>query len=179
MTMRIALLRGINVSGQNPIKMLDLKQMFETLGFSQVQTYIQTGNVRFESNEDEPELRQRIQQEIKSIYGFSVPVILRTVQELKQVIVNCPFSINELSAGENVYVALLLEAPLQTGIDRLLTFDNAIDDFRIQGREVYILYRQGSGRSNLTNALIEKKLGVSATTRNWNTVNKLVLMGKE
>ena len=178
MTLYIALLRGINVSGQKMIRMVELKQMFEAMGFTQVQTYIQTGNIWFESGEEETRLRTQIQQEIETVYGFDVPVVIRTVQELEQVIVDCPFPANDLPEGESVYVAHLQEAPTQMGIDRLLSYNNGIDELRIQGREVYILYRQSAGRSKLTNNLIEKKLGVIATTRNWNTVNKLVDMGK-
>ncbi|MBC8080212.1 MAG: DUF1697 domain-containing protein [Gorillibacterium sp.] len=179
MTMYIALLRGINVSGQKMIRMVELKQMFEELDLLQVQTYIQSGNVLFESNEEETGLRLRIQQEIERVFGFSVPVVLRTVQELERIIATCPFPVNDLPEGESVYVAHLQEAPSQEGIDRLLSYNNEVDELRIHGLDVYILYRQNAGRSKLTTTLIEKRLGVSATTRNWNTVNKLVEMSKQ
>jgi uncharacterized protein (DUF1697 family) len=172
MSIYIALLRGINVSGQRLIKMGDLKRVFESLGLRRVQTYIQSGNVLFESDEAEAPLRQRIEQEIEAVFGFAVPVVLRTAGELAQILAGCPWA-----AGDR-YVALLAEAPSQAGIDRLLAYKSEIDEFRIAGREVYLLLRQGAGRTKLTNNLLEQKLGVAATTRNWQTLQKLAAMGK-
>ena len=98
MTIYIALLRGINVGGKNIIKMSDLKRVFEGIGLYEVQTYIQSGNVLFKSNEEEEALRMKIEHEIAKVFGFSVPVILRTATELKQIIRNCPFSEEEASS---------------------------------------------------------------------------------
>lgn len=92
MRINIALLRGINVGGHNKIKMAELRQMFEMLGFSRVQTYIQSGNVLFESDESEQSLCQRIQGEIEKVFGFSINVVIRTAAELELIIKNCPFT---------------------------------------------------------------------------------------
>jgi uncharacterized protein (DUF1697 family) len=93
MNLYIALLRGINVGGKNRIKMADLKHMFESLGLSRVETYIQSGNVLFESNKEEDILQREIEHEFATIFGFSVVVVLRTVTELGKIIRDCPFLI--------------------------------------------------------------------------------------
>ena len=178
MTTYIALLRGINVSGHNLIKMAELKRMFEALGFSRVQTFIQSGNVLFESAEEAAELRPRIEQAITATFGMTVPVVLRTAAQLEQVITACPFPADSLPEGETLYVALLMDEPNQEGIERLRASVNGIDDFQVVGRELYMLYRQPIHKSKLTNNLSERKLGTIATTRNWQTINKLDALAK-
>jgi uncharacterized protein (DUF1697 family) len=182
MTIYIALLRGINVGGKNIIKMADLRRAFEGLGLSLVQTYIQSGNVLFVSNEGEEPLRKRIEHEIETVFGFSVSVILRTASELEQIIENCPFSeeaILEAEAAskvESLYVSLLLQAPSSEGIERLSAYSGESDEYRIEGREVYLLFHHSIRNSKLANNL--QKLNVPATVRNWKTINKLALLAK-
>ncbi len=181
-TVYIALLRGINVGGKNMIKMVDLKRTFEALGLSRVQTYIQSGNVLFDSDEPEKTLRNRIEREIESVFGFSVTVVLRTAAELKQIIGNCPFpeeAISEaeaLSEAESFYVSLLTEEPLQEGIERLNDYRSENDEYRVIGREVYLLFRNSIRNSKLANNL--GKLNVPATVRNWKMINKLVVLAE-
>jgi uncharacterized protein (DUF1697 family) len=174
----VALLRGINVSGHNLIKMAELKRMFEAIGFARVQTFIQSGNVLFQSAEPAESLRPRIEQEITAVFGMTVPVMLRTAAELERVIRDCPFPTGALSEGENVYVTLLADQPSQEGLERMLTVPGGIDEFRIGARVIYLLYRQPVHKSKLTNNLTERKLGMSATTRNWQTMNKLVVLAQ-
>jgi uncharacterized protein (DUF1697 family) len=180
MTIYIALLRGINVGGKNMIKMAGLKQMFEAMGLSRVQTYIQSGNVLFESNEDEKPLRKRIEHEIETVFGFTVSVILRTSEELNRIVANCPFSkeaVSEAEAsavGESLYVSLLLEEPSQEAIERLGNFRSENDQFLMDGREVYLLFRHSIRKSKLVNNL--QKLDVPSTIRNWKTINELVVL---
>lgn len=182
MTIYIALLRGINVGGHNKIKMADLRRTLETMGLSRVQTYIQSGNVLFESNESEEPLRKQIEHKIEEDFGFPVTVVLRTAVELMWIAENCPFSEEAISEakvsseGESLYVALLLEAPSQEGIERLSAYRSESEEYRIEGREVYLLFRQSIRNSKLANNL--EKLNVPATVRNWKTINKLVTMAK-
>jgi uncharacterized protein (DUF1697 family) len=178
MTTYIALLRGINVGGHRLIKMADLKAMFEALGFGGVQTYIQSGNVVFQADETEAPLRQRIEQQIAATCGFPVTVALRTHDELARVITACPFAPDALAEGEHLYVALLAETPASTGIERMLASKTAPDEFRVLGREVYLLYRQSMRETLLTNGLIESRLGVLATSRNWRTLTTLAAMSQ-
>lgn len=182
MAIYIALLRGINVGGNNKIKMADLKRALETIGLGRVQTYIQSGNVLFESNEGEEPLRKKIEHEIESVFGLKVAVILRTSAELERIIAKCPFSEQEVSeaeataAGECLHVAMLPEAPSQEGIDRLSAYGSEVEEYRIEGREVYLLFRDSIRNSKL--AVNLHKLGVSATVRNWNTMSKLASLAK-
>ena len=174
----IALLRGINVGGHRLIKMAHLKVLFEALGFGAVRTYIQSGNVIFQADEAEHEqpLRQRIEQEIVAVFGFSVVVALRTGDELARVIMNSPFAPDALLEGERLYVALLAETPALPCVERLLASQTAPDEFHVLGREVYLLYRQNMRATQLTNTLLESRLGVPATTRNWRTLTTLAAM---
>ena len=178
MTQYIALLRGINVGGKNIVKMSDLKRMFEELGLQLVQTYIQSGNVLFKSDKTEEMLRQTIEQEFASVFGFPVIVVLRTVTELNQMIRECPFSkeaiaaAEEASAAESLYVALLLQAPAEESVERLNPYRSKNDDFCIQRRDVYLLFHHSIRVSKLANNL--SKLDVPMTVRNWKTVTKLM-----
>lgn len=178
MTIYIAFLRGINVGGHKLIKMAELKQMFESLGLNKVQTYIQSGNVLFESTEEPESLRLRIEREIEAVFGFDVPVVLRTVAELEQILNKCPFEVDSLPEKERPYIALLSQPPSTEGIEQLQAYPIQLDEYRIFNQEIYILYRQSAHKSKLTNNLLEKKLGVTATTRNWQTMSKLLTMAK-
>ena len=178
MTTYIALLRAVNVGGHNKIKMAELKRMFEGMGLGQVQTYIQSGNVVFTADEAEQPLRQRIEREIEKTFGFPVTIILRTAAELQHVIAECPFAPDALQDGESLYVSLLAETPAQDGIDRLLAFADPVGECRVVGREVFLLYQQRMSDSKLQNNLIEQKLGVRATARNWRTLNTLAAMAQ-
>jgi uncharacterized protein (DUF1697 family) len=173
MTIYIALLRGINVGGNNMIKMAELKRTFEAMGLSRVQTYIVSGNILFESEEGVESLRQRIEQEIKTVFGISLTAILRTAEELKRIIENCPFASDSLSKGESIHVSLLTEALSHKQID-ILSDKNEIDEYHIHGQEVYFLYRQSILDSRLAKNL--QKLGGIVTSRNWNTIIKLAAL---
>lgn len=179
-TIYIALLRGINVGGKNRIKMADLKCAFEVMGLSRVQTYIQSGNVLFESGEEKNLLRSRIEYRLEEVFGFPVIVVLRTAAELKEIIRNCPFSKEEVSEAEalskveSLYVSLMLEMPSQEGIEPLNACESENDEYRIIGREVYLLFRNSIRNSKLATNL--QKLNVPATVRNWKTLNKLAAL---
>ncbi len=171
----ISILRGINVGGQKKIQMTDLKSLYEELGFKHVKTYIQSGNVIFE-NDDEKELLQRIEQKISDKYGFHVPVIIRTKNEMETVLNNNPFLREKNIDESKLHVTFLNEHPLKDHINKTETFHYDPDRFVISGREVYLYCPNGYGRTKLNNTFFENKLKVPATTRNWNTTNKLVEM---
>lgn len=183
MTIYIALLRGINVGGKNIIKMADLRRMFESIGLKRVQSYIQSGNVLFEASEEETSLREKIENEINNVFGLTVPVVMRTAEELNWIANNCPFSADEIleaestCEGESLYVAMLADYPSQEGVDRLQVYNSDKEKFRISGREVFLLFHQSIRNSKLANQL--EKLGVPATVRNWKTINKLVALSKQ
>jgi uncharacterized protein (DUF1697 family) len=183
MTIYIALLRGINVGGKNKIKMADLKSMFEGIGMCRVKTYIQSGNVLFETDEEEESLRQKLEQEIEATCGFSVSVILRTSEELKKVAENCPFSQDKIAEaiataeGESLYVSFLQTEPSKEGIERLEAYKSETEEYKIVDRDMYLLFPQSILKSKLANNL--HKLDVPVTVRNWKTVNKLVSLVNE
>lgn len=182
MTIYIALLRGINVGGKNMIKMTDLKRMFEGLGLCEVQTYIQSGNVLFKSNEKEEALGKKIEHNIEETFGFPVAVILRTASEIERIVHNCPFSEETISEaessgeGESLYVSLMAKAPLEENIKRLSSYKSENEEYQIEGREVFLLFRHSIRNSRLANNL--QKLDVPSTVRNWKTLNKLELLAK-
>jgi uncharacterized protein (DUF1697 family) len=175
----VALLRGINVSGQKMIKMDHLKSFFESMKLQNMRTYIQSGNVLFESAEkDAQSLTKKIEKGIEDTYSFQVSVILRTVDELESVISQSPYKLEEMKETDSLYVSFLAEAPTSEAIEKCMTFQNDLDEFIIQNREVYILIHKSYGNSQFSNNFLEKKLKVVATTRNWATVNKLISMGR-
>lgn len=183
MTLYIALLRGINVGGHNKIKMADLRTALTDAGLRRVQTYIQSGNVLFESADAETPVREKIESTIQSAFGLSLTVVLRTAEELERIAGSCPFPaelVAEAEAtcvGESLYVALLPEAPGAEGVAKLAEADRGDDEYRIVGRDVYLLFRQSVRDAKLSVHL--SKLGVPVTVRNWNTVNKLLELARK
>lgn len=171
MTVYIALLRGINVSGHNKIKMADLKQTLEKTGFGRVQTYIQSGNVLFESEEGPEPLRRRIEDAIQSAFGLSITVVIRSAEELERIVRDCPYADLSLAEGESIHVTSLTEAPPQKTFDLMAACERGNDEYTIHGREIYFLFRQSILDSKLAKQM--QKLGDTSTTRNWNTINKL------
>ena len=170
----ISMLRGINVSGQNKIKMEELKVLYESLGLKSVKTYIQSGNVIFESPEsDVSELVNKIETAIKQAFGFSVIVTIRTMNEFQHVVKNNPFYEKVKEDVKKLHVTFLSDTPSKSSLDLINKLENEPDEWFIAGKEIYLYCPNGYGRTKLTNNYFEKKLNVSATTRNWKTVNKL------
>ncbi|MCJ8008163.1 DUF1697 domain-containing protein [Lederbergia wuyishanensis] len=183
MTIYIALLRGINVGGHNKIKMAELRSSLEQLRLQNIKTYIQSGNILFESSEPEEILQKKIHNKIEEDFGISSSVIIRTAEELQQIVNQSPFSdqmISEASAsskGECLHVALLEAVPSEVNSDKLLPYINEKELCVINGRDVYLLFYDSIRNSKLANNL--KKLEVPATVRNWKTITKLSSMVEE
>ena len=171
----IALLRGINVSGQKKILMADLRELLSD--YNDVKTYIQSGNIIFESDaKNVNELEQYIKDKIYKKYGFEVPVIVKTFDEWEQAFNNNPFLSDTSIDIKQLYVTFLSEIPSEENIEIMNQIDFSPDEFIIQNNLIYSRYPNGSGRSKMTNNNFEKKLKVSATSRNWNTVTKLLAL---
>jgi uncharacterized protein (DUF1697 family) len=174
----IALLRGINVSGQKIIKMVDLKALFEAAGCHSVVTYIQSGNVVFEHVEGDANLmRQHLEAHLKASLGYAVPTLLRTHEALAAIVAKNPFDDQLPEFGKRMYVCFLENAPDASAIAAIAPYSNPEEQLQVHGSEAYVYYDAGLGKSKLTNAIIERKLGM-ATMRNWNTVNTLLEMSK-
>jgi uncharacterized protein (DUF1697 family) len=172
----VAFLRGINVSGQKLIKMEALRQYFELPGFKNIVSYIQSGNVLFDSKEtDEAKLLAKIEKQLAKQLGYEVPVVLRSVAEMKEVIGGNPFKDEPADSVRKLYVHFLSGAPDKAQHSCLDSYKSDQEEIKIVGREMYFL-APGFGNTKLTNSLIEKKLGVTATARNWATVNKVVTL---
>jgi uncharacterized protein (DUF1697 family) len=175
----IALLRGINVSGQKKIKMSDLKILFETLSFAKVQTYIQSGNVIFDSHlTDLKSLKEKIEGKIKQKSGFDVEVIVKTPDELEHILKKNPFLKRSNKNPDRLYVTFLADASTADSTTKLKEVNYLPEEYFIDGSTVYLFLPNGNGRAKLNNNFWEKNLKVQATTRNWNTVNMLVELSK-
>ena len=168
----IALLRGINVGGHKKILMADLRALFESLGFKNVQTYIQSGNVVFRSIE-ETNLASKIADAIETKYDFIVPVLIKKGSELSEILSKCPFSDEK---REKSYFILLKESPSQENIALTTGFSHPNEEFHIEEDCVYIYYALGAGKAKMGNNFFEKKLKVKATARNYRTMAKLLVM---
>lgn len=171
----IAILRGINVSGQKMIKMPTLATMFENLGFKSVQTYIQSGNVLFKNGPEETDsLAQRIQAEIFKTCGFEVPVIVLTKAEMEYIFKNNHFTTARDEDLSKLHVTFLSAEPEQADVEKVTSKRYDPDDFIICDKFIYLFCPNGYGRTKLSNSFFESKLKVTATTRNWKTVGELV-----
>ena len=176
MTKYISILRGINVGGKRKILMADLRELYESLDFVNVITYIQSGNVIFESKKKNANttFTKKITQAIFDKYGFEVPVIIRSVEEIKSIVENHPFEKKEGAQIENLCLTFLSEIPSDENLEKINTYDYSPDLFQIIEDNVFLFIQGKYHQSKLTNNFFEKKLKVSATTRNWKTVNKLL-----
>ena len=171
----ISMLRGVNVGGHNKIKMDALRALYESLKFTGCQTFIQSGNVIFKTKERNlAKLTSQIQTAIERRFGFRPDVILRTSDELRDVIARNPFAKRRSIEPGKLIIAFLAGAPAPQARDNLLKLKTDPEELRIDGRELYIYYPNGMGRSKLTWSLIERTLKVSGTCRNWNSVTKML-----
>jgi uncharacterized protein (DUF1697 family) len=174
----ISILRGINVSGHKKILMADLKVLYVKLGFKNVQTYIQSGNVIFDYAGDKTQLAvaKMIEHSIEKKYKFQVPVLLKYPDDLISTIKNNPFADEEETDITRVAVTFLEREPTPENLIKLEGVDYPPDRFIIDGLNIYIHCPQSYGNSKLSNNFFESKLKVKATSRNWKTINKLVEM---
>ena len=174
MTSYISILRGINVSGKRMIKMLDLKAMYEAMGFTKIKTYIQSGNVLFESKESNPELLGKlIEDKILEVFNFDVPVVIISKKEIEYCIEHNPFLKRDDIQLDKLHVTFLSTDPSLDLIEKIKDFKYADDEFIIDGKLIYLYCPKNYGESKLSNNFFESKLKVKATTRNWRTVNEL------
>ncbi len=168
------MLRGINVGGKK-ILMTDLRDLFTGLGYENVATYIQSGNVVFSAATPEAETRARLEGAIAGTLGLDVAVLVRTVEEMRAIAGSNPF----LAAGDDpasLHVTFLAESPHVSSVDAP---PGGHDEFRIAGREVYLACPDGYGRTKLNNSFWERRLKMPATTRNWRTVMTLLEMADQ
>jgi uncharacterized protein (DUF1697 family) len=168
----VALLRGINVGGRAKVSMSELRHLFADLGYAGAKTYIQSGNVIFTASLRSPsrsaaEISARVEKDL----CVKCSVLLRTDRQLVEVLENNPYLADGVELS-SLYVAFLEKQPSREQSTGLVVPPGETAEFTVAGREVYLHYPDGYGRTKLSNTYIERRLGV-ATTRNWNTVTKL------
>jgi len=164
----IVLLRGINVSGKNKLPMAELRELLNDLGFKNVQTYIQSGNIILESDEAKSVICNKINTGIKNQFGYDIPVIARTIPQLKKAIASYPFSI------ENTKIVAFVFLNKKVYETKIEVKNIGSDQYLIDNDMIYIYCESGFGKTKLSNNLFERSLFVSATIRNYNTTLKLL-----
>jgi uncharacterized protein (DUF1697 family) len=175
----IALLRGINLGGHKIIKMDQLRRTFDELGFKDVKTYIQSGNVIFKTSAQAPaKLAKRIEEKILGQFGFPVPVVVKTAVEIDEVIRANPLLKEKGIDPGKLHVTFLACAPEQSALKTLDGAEVAPDQFHCSAQAVYLHCPNGYHATKLGNNVLAKMLKVGATTRNWKTVNKLWEMSR-
>jgi len=180
MTTHLALLRGINVSGHNMIKMEALKTTLEAIGFQNVQTYIQSGNVFVDTDEENAsKVGFIIKQEIFKVFGHEVPIVVVNKDDLAVCFKNNPYLKEKDVDTKKLYVAFVSMTLKSDSINDLKISQFKPDEASIDGNKIYIKYNVGAGKTRFDQKYIEKKLNVTATIRNWNTVTQLLKIYEE
>ncbi len=185
MTVMIALLRGVNVGGNNLIKMDALRTLCESLDLRGPQTYVQSGNVVFQTALRNPDLvGKRIEDAIEGKLGFRPSVMLRTAAEMKAVVARNPFGTRPDIEPAKLLVTFLAAAPAGEVRGEILKLKAGSEEVRCDGRELYVYFPDGMGRSKLPPLLEkilkrDKTLKSAGTSRNWNTVLKLLEMAEK
>lgn len=171
-TPRVALLRGINLGSVNRIPMTALRELAESIGFSGPVTHLQSGNLVFETALGEIAAVKALESAIAGRFGFEVPVVMRSAEELIAVAARHPLAGSNPDPKKLVvaFLDLAPEVPIEYAIDPEQYLP---DRYQLEGRDLYLEYPNGFGRSKLSHSLIERRLEVGATIRNWNTVTKL------
>ena len=171
----VSILRGINVGGHRKILMQDLKLLYEDLGFVHVKTFIQSGNVIFQTQNSISEdiFSDRIENAIKTSFHFEVPVIIRTADKLQRILSSNPFLLEENIDTDKLHLTLLKNIPKPGIPGNTNNSDFLPDRFAINERDIYLYCPGGYGNTRLSNALFEKMFRSVATTRNWRTIISL------
>ncbi|MDO6674930.1 DUF1697 domain-containing protein [Tenacibaculum sp. 1_MG-2023] len=164
----IVILRGINVSGKNKLPMVDLRDMLNELGFQNVQTYIQSGNIILDSKDTKEIVCQKIKEAIAAKFGYDIPVLARTPEEWESTLENYPFS----QENEKIVAFTFLDKVTKESVIEVTGINE--DEYKIVDDVVYLYCPSSFGKTKLTNSVIEKKLKITATTRNLKTTLKLL-----
>ena len=176
----ISMLRGINVSGQKTIRMAELKAFYESLGYTRVTTYVQSGNVVFDClDQDVSALAGSLEKEFARRFGFSVGVVVRHSTDFGRVIASNPFITHRNEDPHRLHVTFLSALPSAVALNNLKESKDSkepidtTDEYSLSGTEIFLFCPNGYGKTKLSNSFFEKKLSVLATTRNWKTVTAL------
>lgn len=178
MPVMIALLRGINLAGHHKVKMEDLRALCHSLKLRDAQTYVQSGNVVFRTDEkDTDRLAQRMEDAIERKFGFRAGVILRSPAEFRDLIAQSPFRKRKGLGPGKLNVTFLACDLAKDTCDQILQIKAEVEEIKLGRRELYIYFPDGMGRSKL-GAVLDRTLKKAGTARNWNTVTKLLEMAE-
>lgn len=169
----VSLLRGINVGSQKRVNMDTLKKIYTEIGLQNVRTYVQSGNIIFSTDAENFGSKERIERGIKKTTGFDVQVFIRTRDQLAELLVRSPFKGKDET---KLHVTFLSQKPAGVPMAELNAAKIGAEEFSLSGQEIYLFCPNGYGVTKLSNSFFERKLKVSATTRNWKTVNTLLTM---
>ena len=170
----VAFLRAINVGGHNTVRMDFLRRLFEALGFSNVETFIASGNIVFETTSKSAQvLVLEIEKRLREALGYEVATFIRTDAELAAIANYKPFSQSDLDGAVALNIAFVADGLDYKSSQKLMALRTDIDDFHIHGREVYWLCRKRQSKSKISNAVLEKALGQKSTLRGANTIKKM------
>ena len=177
MTIQIALLRGINVGGHKAVAMSDLRDLLTGLGFDGARSLLQSGNLIFRSDaQTGAGLERLLKTEAEKRMGLHADFFIRSAKEWREVVARNPFRKEAERDPSHLVVMFLTSMPNANGVKAVNAAIAGPEIVRADGRHLYIVYPDGIGKLRLTNALIEKKLGIRGTARNWNTVLKLAAL---
>jgi uncharacterized protein (DUF1697 family) len=172
----ISFLRGVNMTGHNSVKMAELLSLYNDMGFNDCETYIQSGNVIFKGADivTADETAAMIEKAILKRFSYTIPVMIRTVEEVRNIMSVNPFLNRENFEPSQMAVILLYERATELQIQKVAAIDYTPDKFEISGREIFIYCPNGFGRTKLYTNFFEKKMGVTGTARNWNTITTIL-----
>ena len=175
----VALLRAVNVGGNNLIKMADLKAICEKLGFVDVKTLLQSGNVVFKVKGNDKSVGKKLADAIEKSHGFRPAIMVRTADEIADAMKRNPFTAEEKSDPTHLVIAFMADSPTSGAKERVAAIKVATERLHLSGRELHAHYARGQGTSKVTNVVLERALGVPCTARNWNTVTKLLNLARD
>lgn len=174
MTIHFALLRAINLAGRQMVAMSDLRDLLTKLGFADARSLLQSGNLVFRSGRRTPaQLERLLEAEADKRLGLQTSFFVRNAEEWKELVARNPFRKEAEHDPGHLVVMFLKDAPPPEAVKALQAAIKGPEVVRAAGRQAYVVYPIGIGRSRLTHTLIEKKLATRGTGRNWNTVLKL------
>ncbi len=177
-SVKIGLLRGINVAGQKKLPMAKLRELASSIGLSDVKTYIQSGNLVFRSALSEKKASETLEKAITKHFGFEVEVVVISAKEWLAYAKASPFPDAQEERPKTLLLGVSKDGPGKNALEIIMPYAET-ERVEVKGKALWIDFVNGSGRSKIRPAVLQRALGASATTRNWRTVVKLAEMVRE
>ena len=178
MAVLIAMLRGVNVGGNHLVNMEVLRRLCTKLGHKDVQSYIQSGNLVFRGQGEPKALARKLETAMEKAFGFKPSVVMRTAAELRHVVANNPFALRPGIEPNRLLVVFMADMPAGEIKQQVMALPSEPEEYAFAGSELFVYYPDGMARPKIPLARIEKLLQCVTTSRNWNTVNKLLTMAE-